>query len=126
MILLDTSAVLAFLWREPGHERVAETMDRAAICSVNLGELVAKLVDRGASDEDCAAIVGALALDVRGFDGAVAMRAGALRRTTRPRGLSLGDRACLACAEAEQAEAVLTADRAWGELAGATPVELIR
>jgi PIN domain nuclease of toxin-antitoxin system len=51
--------------------------------------------------------------------------AGQLRELTRRRGLSLGDRACLALAIRENAIAV-TADRDWGDLDIGCKIELIR
>ena len=58
------------------------------------------------------------------FTDSQARLAGELRRTTKSRGLSLGDRACLALAQ-ERGLTAVTADAAW---AGATaiPVQLIR
>jgi PIN domain nuclease of toxin-antitoxin system len=58
-----------------------------------------------------------------GFD--LAFRAGTLEPETRPLGLSLGDRSCLALAEREGAPAV-TADRAWSRLALPIAVTVIR
>jgi len=54
-------------------------------------------------------------LDMRPFDVSQARIAGALRAPTESFGLSLGDRACLALAQALQAVA-FTADRAWAGL----------
>ena len=59
------------------------------------------------------------------FDAELAYRAGMLRSATRPAGLSLGDRACLALAERLGLPA-LTADRAWGALQVGIPVDVIR
>jgi PIN domain nuclease of toxin-antitoxin system len=55
-----------------------------------------------------------------------AVRAAELRRISRHRGLSLGDRSCLALA-ARLGAPVLTADRAWVDIDGlAIPITLIR
>jgi PIN domain nuclease of toxin-antitoxin system len=59
------------------------------------------------------------------FDGPMALRAGKLRAAARSRGLSLGDRACLALAQREGLPA-LTADRAWAGLDIGVEVRLIR
>jgi PIN domain nuclease of toxin-antitoxin system len=50
---------------------------------------------------------------------------GATRVKTRSRGLSLGDRACIALALRERAT-IMTADRVWAELDPPCKVELIR
>ena len=111
-LLLDSSAVLALLFAETGGDHVAAVLPGAAISSVSLSEVVAKMHDRGLGPELVAANLSDLELTVIPFDRAMAERAGALREPTRANGLSLGDRACLATAEA-CGRSVLTADRAW-------------
>lgn len=111
-VLLDSSAVLAVLFDEPGADRVEEVLPLAAISAVNLAEVVAKLHDRGVSEDDIAATLRDLDLSVVPFDEAIAVQSGRLRPLTRGLGMSLGDRACLATAQQGQFR-VLTADRAW-------------
>ncbi len=124
-IVYDSSAVLAILLDEPGARRAAETLDHGVLSAVNASEVVARLIDRGAKDDDARGALPGLDLAVRPFDESLAVAAGLLRRSTRRRGLSLGDRACLALALRERAP-VLTADRAWTELELDVEVELIR
>jgi len=54
--LLDTSAVLAHLRKEPGAERVQEIFDReegsVLLCSVSLAELARRLRELGATPEE--------------------------------------------------------------------------
>ncbi|HEX6405037.1 MAG TPA: hypothetical protein VF003_18055, partial [Pseudonocardiaceae bacterium] len=38
--VLDASAVLALLYREPGHDRVAGLLGGAVVCAVNWAEVV--------------------------------------------------------------------------------------
>jgi PIN domain nuclease of toxin-antitoxin system len=95
------------------------------LSTVNLSEVVAKLVDRGYGADAIARNLDALKLDVRPFDPAQAQRAGLLRGATRQSGLSLGDRACLALA-AELDRPAVTADKAWAELDIGIRIELIR
>lgn len=124
-VVLDSSAVLAVLRDEPGSEAVASRTDGALISAVNLAEVVTRLVERGGSDDAAEAASGSLGLTVVPFDAPQAVAAGLLRRATRSAGLSLGDRACLALAQAEGLPAV-TADRAWGDLDVGIAVEVIR
>lgn len=124
-VVLDTSAILAMLWGEPGGERVEAVIDNALVCSVNHAELVAKLVDRGANAGQIDEVLAALDLPVADFGTDLAREAGELRRTTRPQGLSLADRCCLALAMSGNLR-VLTADRAWGALDLAIDIEVIR
>ena len=113
--LLDASALLALIFREPGHDRVAAACP-AAISAANLSEVVAKLRDRGVPLSEAAAVHLDADLEVMPVSEEVAIAAGGLRDVTRPLGLSLGDRLCLATAQVE-GFAVLTADAAWVDLA---------
>lgn len=124
-VVLDTSALLAALWGEPGSDRVDRVIGTAKVSSVNLSELAAKLVDRGGSDTEVGAVLDDLGVTVVPMDARHARVAGLLRRSTRTAGLSLGDRACLALALAEGIP-VLTTDRVWAELDIGVKVEVIR
>ena len=87
--------------------------------------MVSKLAEEGRSEEALRAAVTGLGLTIIDFDADLAYRAGLLRSLTRPVGLSLEDRACLALAERLGLPA-LTTDRAWVMLALAIAVEVIR
>jgi ribonuclease VapC len=67
------------------------------------------------NDADATAALALLDLPVIPFDATQAHRVAALRGPTRARGLSLGDRACLALA-AELNAVALTMDRVWTTL----------
>lgn len=123
--VLDASALLALLGDEPGADTVAACLPGARIASVNLAEVVGKLADTGVPEPDIRTALTGLGLRVAPLDEALAWKTGLLRPGTRARGLSLGDRACLALAQASGLPA-LTADRAWAELALDIAVELIR
>ncbi len=111
-VVLDASALLALLHGERGADHVAAILPDAVLGAVNLSEVVAKLAERGMSANSIRTALQGLDLDVRAFDADLAYAAGELRRTTRARGLSLGDRACLALAAQLDAVA-LTTDRSW-------------
>ncbi len=98
----------------------------SVISAVNYFEVVAKPVDYGMAPTAARGAVAVLALQVEQFGLVDAEMAGVLRSTTRPSGLSLGDRACLALAMRLGLPA-LTTDRAWSRvtLAGAQ-IESIR
>ncbi|MBC7154312.1 MAG: type II toxin-antitoxin system VapC family toxin [Rhodobacteraceae bacterium] len=123
--LLDASALLAAMMGEEGTEAVEAKLTEAQIGAVNASEVVAKLTDKGFSGETAQELFEALLLPVVDFDAATAMRAGQLRPSTRMKGLSLGDRACLAQAEVSGCP-VLTADRAWAGLDLGVDVQVIR
>ncbi len=124
-IVFDSSVILAHLNNEPGSERAAPLFGDALISAVNLAEVVAKLVERGAGLDLVRAALSRYGLQVAAFDEELAERTGALRQKTRSLGLSLGDRACLALGE-RFALPVLTADRAWKGLQLSIEVQLLR
>jgi len=111
-VVLDASALLACLNREPGSETIVDQLPDALLSSVNLAETVGVLLRQGVSPEKTHEIIGLLELQVVDFDRELAEQTGALLLRTRAAGLSLGDRACLALAARESLTAV-TADRAW-------------
>ena len=123
--VFDSSAVLAIAFEEEGSEAAARRLGDGILSAVNASEVVAGIVDLGASGEEARASLLGFGLEIRPFDAALAVAAGLLRTATRERGLSLGDRACMALAIREQAR-VVTADRAWAALDLGVEVELIR
>jgi ribonuclease VapC len=125
LIVLDSSALLAFLCREPGMEVVAPRLREAQLSTVNYAEVLTKLAELGVEAETVRGMLDDLEVRIVDFDRAHATIAAALRETTRPLGLSLGDRACLALGIFEQA-VVLTADRIWAESSVSIVVRVIR
>jgi len=125
--VLDSSALLAFLLREPGAEQVEAILPTAAMSAVNFTEALTKLVERGIPPVNARDVVLGLGVEIVDFDADQAVRAAALREATRKAGLSLGDRACLALALQRQAPA-LTSDKAWLRLPAANlpPIICIR
>lgn len=124
-VALDSSAVLALLFGEPGGDRVAPLVGESVISAVNLSEIIAKLIESGYRDDEAERAVDGFLPSVMPHDVPLAIETGALRRKTRRQGLSLGDRACLALARREGAR-VLTADRAWADLDIGVEIEVIR
>ena len=125
MWVLDASAILALLQREPGSDRVAEIMSGAFVGAVNYSEFLAKLSDKGVRKDDRQTIADALTCEVVDFTASQAETAAALRVHSRPAGLSFADRACLALALSKGATAV-TADRAWSKVDLGVDIEVIR
>lgn len=119
-MVLDASALLAYLRDESGADVVADAVATgAAISTVNLGEVLSRVADRGGDPArvsrqmtDRGLLDGAIA--VQPFTSADAIEVARLRPLTRDLGLSLGDRACLALAKRLNAP-VLTADSAWSK-----------
>jgi ribonuclease VapC len=111
--ILDSSVILAYLLDEQGREAAEQAIAaRGSICSVNLAEVMSRLTRDGANVGTSAGILLALPITVVDLDARLAIEAGAMIGQTKPFGLSLGDRTCLALAKREQLPA-LTTDRAW-------------
>jgi PIN domain nuclease of toxin-antitoxin system len=124
-VVLDASALLAFLNSEPGAEVVARFLPGGIVSAVNLVEAIGKLVQKGASAAEAFRKLSLLDLRVRDFTESQAEATGALLGDRHARTLSLGDRACLALA-AEQQLPVLTADREWTKVELGVSITLIR
>lgn len=123
-VVLDASALLAFLRREPGAEQVERCLEESVISAVNWSEVIAKAVDHGATVVDTCRVLKCLPVRVVPFTAEDATLAAELRSDTRPHGLSLGDRSCLALGR-KLGLPVLTAERNWPAAGGVT-VERIR
>jgi ribonuclease VapC len=123
--VLDASAVLAYLNREPGFEAVGEWLTSAdcLLLATNHAEVLTRLVDHGVPLNDAATAVTTLDVDVISLDAELAHSCAALRVLTRPFGLSLVDRSCLALTQRERCP-VLTADRAWLQVAGSLQLDI--
>jgi ribonuclease VapC len=126
-VILDASAILAFLLAEQGKERVAEALlDDATMTTVNFAEVATKYVLRGAKAR-AETLEERLPVTLVPVDTDLALRSALMADLTRPAGLSLGDRICLALGQ-RTGQTVLTADRAWLGVADAigVQVELVR
>jgi ribonuclease VapC len=113
---LDASAVLAALLEEPGGDFAGANLRGSEISVVNLSEVYATLIDHGLDFDEADAIVSPLPFRIRTFRDAHAFDTAKLRPLTKPFGLSLGDRACLAQAIMNGLP-VLTGDRRMAEAA---------
>ena len=97
----------------------------ATMSTVNLSEVVARLIEAGWSELAIRRDISRLNVDLVPFDATDAFETGLLRPLTRQVGLSLGDRACLALAQRLGLPAV-TADRSWTTLQLPITVQSIR
>jgi PIN domain nuclease of toxin-antitoxin system len=122
--VLDSSALLALLFDEPGADRVATVLPDAVISAINLAEAATKLQDRGLDEATARAAVAATGVRIAPFSEDLAWIAASLRASTRDAGLSLGERACVALAIDRGARAY-TADHAWART-GVKGIVLIR
>lgn len=123
--VLDSSAVLACVRDEPGGRLVLGVLPDSIISAVNFCEVITKLLDQGIPEPGAFALASASSYAIVDFDFSLSQTAAGLRTATRSRGLSLGDRACLALGIREGLP-VLTADRAWASLDIGVEIRLIR
>jgi ribonuclease VapC len=125
-IVLDASALLAILNREPGADKLTpELLGTAVSGAVKLAEVQGKLVEQGLTPGDAWEATLSPIREAVSFTPEQAKLAGALVAQTRPLGLSLGERACLALGLALNA-AVYTADRSSKELKVGVRIHVIR
>ncbi len=115
-VVLDASALLAFLHEEPGGEVVSPALDGARVSAVNWSEVLQKSLQRKVDIEGMQQEFIEVGVAFEPFTPQQAEIAACLRSSrTRNHGLSMADRACLALAM-DKALPVLTADRAWAAL----------
>ncbi len=110
--VLDASALIAFLRREPGAEKVADVLARSCISAVNLAETLGKMVEHGKPLEATCYQVERLRILVVPFDEEQARIAASLWKQTRSVGMSLGDRGCISLA-LKMSLPAFTTEAAW-------------
>lgn len=111
-IVMDASAILAFLQGEDGAEVVETALVGGAQCgAANWSEVAQRVLAAGRDWEIARALLTSYGVRIEPvtFEDAE----WAARRWKRGEGLSLADRLCLALAERADTQ-VLTADVAWG------------
>lgn len=124
-MVLDASALLAFLHDEPGGNMVSEVLDGAQVSAVNWSEVLQKSLRRQVAIDGMQQEFMDVGVVFEPFTAAQAGRAAQFWVEARRQGLSLADRACLALAS-ELNAAVFTADSAWSALDLDIDIRLIR
>ena len=117
--------MIALLRNERGADVVARHVRGALISTVNVIEVIQRMLDLGVSSD--VVLRQQMRFEVRAVPLSMvqAEKAAALRRLTRAKGLALGDRACLALA-LDSGLPALTAEAAWLEVNTGADVRLIR
>lgn len=123
--MLHASALLAFLLNEPGGADVASRLDEAAMSTANLAEVLGKSEERGGDARALLAQIARTPIEMVPLSVTGALAAARLRPKTKPAGLSLGDRICLALAQQRGREA-WTADERWAGLKLGVAIHLVR
>ena len=116
---------MAVIKNEPGADQVRSVMDGAIVSSVTIAELATVLTREAIPPDGVASMISDLRLAVEAFAYTQALAAGLLYAKTKHRGLSLGDRACLALAM-ELGLPVMTGDRASRDLGIGVEIRFFR
>jgi PIN domain nuclease of toxin-antitoxin system len=124
-VVLDASALLAYLQDEPGGDRVDGVLAESVISSVNWAEVIQKSIAARVEVDGMLDDLQSLGLMVEPFTLEDGEMAGRLWEQTRSAGLSLGDRACLSVG-LRLGIPVLTGERTWATLDLALDVQVIR
>jgi ribonuclease VapC len=123
--VLDSSAVLASIQREPGADIVHAALAGSVISVINFAEVVSKLISRGLPEAEAMVVARRFGAELVDVDEDQAATAGAIHAATRPAGISMADAFCLSLAK-QRGWPVLTSDRAWKSLDLGIEVTLIR
>lgn len=123
--VLDASALLALINKEPGSEKVGKILPKCMMSAINLSESATILVSISIPHEKIKSILTELIGEIIPFDNEQAFEAAFLRNLTKSIGLSLGDRACLALGKLKNLP-VVTADKVWSTIDCGVDVHLIR
>lgn len=124
-MVFDASVVTAILKKEPGADIGERYIDHACLNVVNYAEITTVLARQGHTNTAIRKAVAPFIKCVVPMEPEMAFLAGTLESHTKPYGLSLSDRACLALAIIKKLP-VLTGDTIWAELDLPVKVSLIR
>jgi PIN domain nuclease of toxin-antitoxin system len=123
--VLDASALIALLRREPGADIVRKRLADALISAVNYSEVLKKTIEVGGVPGLVQTYVQNISLKIAPFDEEQAAASAALYHKTKPHGMSFADRACLALGVKQGAD-VMTTDRKMGLVDLPIKVKVIR
>jgi len=121
---IDSSALLAMIGNEPCSDVIAAMLPDAVVSTVSIAEAAAKLTERNVSTAPLEQALADSHVEIAPFTELQARLCVELRRSAKSRGLSLGDRACLALS-LDRGLTAVTADVAWVD-ATAAAVKLTR
>lgn len=115
-VVLDASALIALVNKEPGGDKVRPVMPSAIMGAVNFCETIQRLRRGGMPLEAVTAALTPLVTDPVPFDSTLAYIAASIHEQTRAAGLSFGDCACLALALSRNLPAMTAERDAWDKV----------
>ena len=115
-VVLDASAIIALINKEPGWEIVRDVLPYSLMSSVNVAEVAKFLIHYNNYNKDEARLIIEQIIDeIINFSPKQAYISAEIFSETKNLGLSLGDRSCLALAIDSECP-VYTADQIWKKL----------
>jgi PIN domain nuclease of toxin-antitoxin system len=123
--VLDASALLALINKEKGQEKVEEILPFSIMSAINVSECAAILNENKFPEEETENLIKNLITEIIPFTEEQAFETAKLRKFTKSKGLSLGDRACLAVGKLKNLP-VATADKVWESINCGVKINLIR
>lgn len=115
MVVVDSSAILAVLNREPGADFIISRLPGSFVSAINLQEVAKKMLEAGSTTDAIQAAMRRLGVQILSHDAEDAYQAAMLAEATRQFGRGLGDRSCMALAIKLGVPAITT-DRAWARI----------
>lgn len=123
--VLDASAILALIQEEPGAEVIKPLLKQSMMSTVNIAETLTSLQKVDIGPEEGMEYMSLLINEIVDFDLDQAVEVATLYPKAKHKGLSLGDRACLALGKKFHAT-IYTADKAWENIDSELDIQLIR
>lgn len=114
-IVLDASALLALIQEESGAEIIKPLLSHSVMSAVNVAETLTALQRIDILTEEASTLIAEIITNIIPFDFEQAKLAAELQTHVKHKGLSLGDRSCIALGLQLQAP-IYTADKVWAEL----------
>jgi PIN domain nuclease of toxin-antitoxin system len=114
-IVFDASALLALILQEKGAELIRPLLKKAVMSAINVAEVLTALQRVNISPKESLTSITDIICTILPFDIEQAQYVAELQPHVQHKGLSLGDRACIALGMKLQAP-IYTADKIWSEL----------
>jgi PIN domain nuclease of toxin-antitoxin system len=123
--ILDASAILALIFDEPGAEIVVPVARGSSLLSVNLSEVIQRVLAIDGNPDRAEDAVDRLEIEIVPFDRTLARLTAELRERTSFMGASFADRACLALG-LQTGYPILSSDQDWRKLDIGIDIRMIR
>lgn len=121
-VLLDASAYIAYINKEPGHETIEPIIGFSCINMVTYTEIISFYTKKGLRKDLLEKMCDYV--EIISLNEDICFNAGYMIKDSQSYGLSLGDRLCLSSAQSDNL-AVYTADKAWLNLTEKLNIEII-